>query len=386
MIVNGILAVATILTRGLRARRLWHLMVLLALGPQFAALSLPSSAAATRYYVSAAGSDSHEGTSAARPWRTVARVNRARLEPGDEILLRGRDTHRDAPLVPSRSGARRLPVRYASFGAGKAVLTRGVYLNSVSWITLEDLALRGAGVASAVRGAGARHIRLTGLDVSNAPIGVSSPNAADARWLITGSRITHIGDSGMILLGQRITVRASSIAGTGRDPAIRYPKHGIYVRGRGVTLVGNHICGFHSQGISLRAPDARVERNVIAGGPGGIGYHDDDDASGLTRIAGNTIADVGFGVYLADEGAAGPTRERFEVIGNSVATIAGGHALELNGGGPRVETHDNVVGPDATCTPARLVRDSSPPGDASSLVLAAGVVLLVFLVVAAATA
>src|SRR5262249_5041856 len=43
----------------------------------------------TTYYVSPSGSDSNPGTSPASAWRTVSRVNRADLSPGDAVLFQG---------------------------------------------------------------------------------------------------------------------------------------------------------------------------------------------------------------------------------------------------------------------------------------------------------
>ena len=44
--------------------------------------------AATRY-VSPVGRDSSNGASPERAWRTIRRVNRASLRPGDRVLFRG---------------------------------------------------------------------------------------------------------------------------------------------------------------------------------------------------------------------------------------------------------------------------------------------------------
>ena len=68
-------------------------------------LLLPAApAAATTFYVSPSGSNSNPGTVSA-PWRTVAKVDRFRLAPGDAVLFRGGSSFTDATLTPSTSGS-----------------------------------------------------------------------------------------------------------------------------------------------------------------------------------------------------------------------------------------------------------------------------------------
>jgi hypothetical protein len=73
-------------------------------------------ARATDYYVATNGSDSNEGTSPAAPWRTIARVNRHKFQPGDRVLLRRGDAWREQ-LVPS-SGSEKGCVTYGAYGSG----------------------------------------------------------------------------------------------------------------------------------------------------------------------------------------------------------------------------------------------------------------------------
>ena len=64
-------------------------------------------------------------------------------------------------------------------------------------------------------------------------------------------------------------------------------------------LIGNQIEGFQANGISIRYPNAVVQGNRISNGPIGIGYFQDNDGAGTTRIAYNTIWNVtGAGIYL----------------------------------------------------------------------------------------
>ena len=59
------------------------------------------------YFVSPSGSDRNPGTSPQRPWRTVARVNRAHLVPGDGVLFQGGQRFSDAGAQALRLGCAR---------------------------------------------------------------------------------------------------------------------------------------------------------------------------------------------------------------------------------------------------------------------------------------
>lgn len=68
------------------------------------------------WYVSAEGDDAASGAAPESAWRTIERVNRAELAPGDTVLLRRGDTWR-GQLRP-RSGAEGSPITYGAFGLG----------------------------------------------------------------------------------------------------------------------------------------------------------------------------------------------------------------------------------------------------------------------------
>lgn len=96
----------------------FNFLVLVGLG----ALLIASSARATSYYVSAAGSDAGDG-SQANPWQTLGKVNAAQLMPGDQVLFRRGDTFYGT-LTPATSGAAGNPITFGAFGSGaKPVLT-----------------------------------------------------------------------------------------------------------------------------------------------------------------------------------------------------------------------------------------------------------------------
>ena len=91
--------------------------------------SLPAMAA--DYYVSAAGSDTNAGTSAA-PWQTIAKVNSATLAAGDNIHFRCGDTWRGT-LVPQKSGSATAKVTYTSYGTGAKPVISGAEVITGAW-------------------------------------------------------------------------------------------------------------------------------------------------------------------------------------------------------------------------------------------------------------
>ena len=61
---------------------------LLLLGTFLSGALAPSLASARDYYISPAGDDSSPGTQD-KPWRSVAKVNATRLQPGDRVYFQG---------------------------------------------------------------------------------------------------------------------------------------------------------------------------------------------------------------------------------------------------------------------------------------------------------
>jgi parallel beta-helix repeat protein len=94
----------------------------------FAIVGLLSVAASAQriYYVDAeAGSDLAAGTSEAAAWKTLARVSKAKLEPGDQVLLRrGRIWWEGLEI--NFSGARGKPIVIATYGEGERPVLSGL--------------------------------------------------------------------------------------------------------------------------------------------------------------------------------------------------------------------------------------------------------------------
>ncbi|MDO5581766.1 MAG: hypothetical protein Q4G69_11605 [Planctomycetia bacterium] len=73
--------------------------------------------AGSEYYVdSRTGSDQNTGTSPEVPWKSIARIRKAKIEPGDQILFARGGLWREI-LVP-HSGEEGKPVLYGAYGSG----------------------------------------------------------------------------------------------------------------------------------------------------------------------------------------------------------------------------------------------------------------------------
>ncbi len=303
--------------------------------------SLAPPADARQFYVNPTGSDRASGRSPAAAWQTVGRVNRAALRPGDVVELRAGRIFSDQQLMPRRSGASAAPIRFTSYGGGRATLAGGVWLASIAWIEIDGLRITGSedGIASG-SGSGARHISILDNVISNVGIAVNSTNPADDAWEVSGNRIADTRDSGVVVQGDSADVLRNEITNTGTDRAIPYDKHGIYSKSPHARIVGNRIVGFQAQGISTRFADAFISGNLIGGGDAGVGYWQQDQRAGTTVICGNTIDRVRYGVLIGPEH--GPSRERFRIRDNRIET-SGGPLIYVPAGHPPIDSSQNVV-------------------------------------------
>jgi hypothetical protein len=91
-------------------------------------------ASAATYYVSSSrGQDFNDGRSPRTPWKSIARVNRQRLAPGDRVFFRRGDVWRET-LVPSSSGSETAVIIYGAYGQGSLpVLSGSDPISSSSW-------------------------------------------------------------------------------------------------------------------------------------------------------------------------------------------------------------------------------------------------------------
>lgn len=301
------------------------------------------------FYVSAHGNDRGTGTSPRHAWRTVARVDRAALRPGDTVRFAGGASFTDATLMPGEgfdsSGQRGRPIRFTSYGHGQARLTRGIWLGTdarhprgPSWLSFRNLAL---GPVQGVQGTGT-HIVLMGLHigpllapVAHQEVGIQTDGS---HWIISGNTIDRTGGSGMLLGasadtagdpagGRFYLVSGNTITRTGLDAAIGYATHGIYLKVADASIVHNRIVGFRDDGVSARYRDAVVRSNRIADGQIGIAWYQYDRQAGHSRFLDNVIANLSTaGIFVC--GVAEACRrplESFDIAGNRLLRIRGVH-------------------------------------------------------------
>lgn len=300
------------------------------------AFALVPSAHATTYYVAPHGSDAAAGTSPASAWRTVDRVSRASLVPGDRVLFDGGARY-DGTLLARSSGTVGSPIVYGAYGTGRpAIAATGgaVWLGpGASHVRFEGLDLSSAGGATSVlagagEGSGNDDVTVSrcvlhGTDGS----GVIAPLASDDGWTVADSTIADTGDSGIIFLGAHFRVVRTHILRTGTSRAIAYGKHGIYAKGPYAVVRDDVISGFHDDGVSLRFRSDTVAGNTISGGPIGVAFFADEPTGGTTTIANNHISAAVSGIYVSasDEFA---THESFSVTGNTIAST-GDNAMDI---------------------------------------------------------
>jgi hypothetical protein len=294
-----------------------------------AALGLAAPAVSATYYVSVNGSDTASGTTGASAWRTVNRVNRASLVPGDSVLFQGGQTFSDETLMPSASGTSSAPILYSTYGTGQANLNRGVWMSSTHDLVFDNIAVIGSdqtvqGIASTTSGTGVANITIQNCTLKMLSLGVNLPNASDRNWTIKKNTISQIGDSGLLIQGNNIRVENNLITNVGQNESITYGKHGVYAKGPNIDVSGNTITGFANSAVSIRYQNDTVINNVMSGGPIGVSYFQYSDTGGTSIIADNKIGNVtDAGIYLDSS-----TVESF-VIANNTIQPAGGAGMDL---------------------------------------------------------
>jgi hypothetical protein len=391
------------------------------------ALVFAGAARATTYYVSPGGSDLNGGRSAVAPWKTIGRVNRATLHPGDTMRFQAGQTFSDAALRPPASGTRAAPITFSSYGLGRARLSRP---GNTIWtdagmhdLTFTKLELDGLGMGTNVFqstsvGPGARRLKITNCYVHNSSgVGLISPNPGDADWIIDGNTFSHFGDSALIVRGAHFRIAHNAIGDMGWNETIGHGKHGIYDDGPDTTVAYNDIGAspdLNGQAISIRFHGALIYGNAIhdvpavaaffdydiAAAPQGASYFYNNRAWNITRYAFYYDAQPGphglppsVNLVLASntfqlKGAETAVRVAPDVtwatvtLANNIFT--GSYGASLSGSTTTSESHDLWFGGDGRMAQARSDMEvdpqlTPPPGLAprpSSPVVDAGTILV----------
>jgi hypothetical protein len=293
------------------------LIVLVAL---LIALGIPGPALARTFYVSPSGSDRNRGTTERHPWRSVRRVDRAKIRPGDRVLFAGGQTFSDQALIPARSGVPSNQIVFGSYGRGRAVLTKGVWFSAKHDLVLTRLIIIDA--SQGVEGTG-DHDSIIRCVITRVGVGI---NASGNGWRIISNRIIRTSDSGMILQGDAYIITGNHITNTGTDSSIPYGKHGIYLKASNSTVTRNTIREFSDDGISARFRNSDIESNTISGGPIGIGWFQYDTTAGTSHWRNNAISGTtAAAIYVSPSDRAGATRESFVIAFNRLARAGGAY-------------------------------------------------------------
>lgn len=317
----------------------------------------------TIYYVSPSGSDAASGTSAADPWQTVAQVDRANLQPGDEVLFQGGATFADDALMPGwgegAAGTSAAPISFGSYGQGQARIPQGVWFKSGENLAFQNLILGGEdGISGAGFQGDGNGITILHTTIEHAALGI---NAEGEDWTIADNTINETGDSGMLLGytagapgdpagGSDFLVTGNTITNTGLNPADTYGTHGIYDKVANSTITDNTISHFNDDGISARYRNSTISDNRISFGAVGLAWFQYDTTAGVSRWTDNTISHMssaGIFVCGVNEGCLRPL-ESFQISGGSITDYG---LMEMNLQ-PGSGTYSVTVARVAAATPA----------------------------------
>ncbi len=105
---------------------------------------------AADYFVREQGNDAATGASQDTAWRTIERVNRARLHPGDRVRFQAPGSFAgNLRLTAEEAGTSNAPVLIGSFGEGRATILAGqktgITVLNAGGVTIENLIVAGSG-------------------------------------------------------------------------------------------------------------------------------------------------------------------------------------------------------------------------------------------------
>ncbi len=265
--------------------------LLAAAGIILGAFVFPGVAAAqARYYVdSSAGYDDNDGLAPERPWRSLARVNQAKLNSGDSILFR-RGGAWTGQVVLRSSGRPGQPITIAAYGTGdRPILSRGrfgVDGNGQSHIVIRDIQFRNM-TGPAIRSQGSADWHIDHINIDGSGLGHDGHNrdfSGIQFWhssdlVIENSTLSNVrGDciwgwkvERIKILGNRIEV----CQGASADNVHLYAPRDFEIRDNYFSMEGKTESGkgnLHSQAGS----NGLIEGNELRGGNYGVGMTDDN--------------------------------------------------------------------------------------------------------------
>ncbi|HEV7926911.1 MAG TPA: right-handed parallel beta-helix repeat-containing protein [Verrucomicrobiae bacterium] len=144
--------------------------------------------AATDYFVRENGDDGAQGTSTNAAWRSIERVNRTRLQPGDRVRFEAPGSFAgNLRLSAEDAGTSNAPVVIGSFGEGRATILaghqNGITVENAGGVAIENLIVAGAG------------------RTNNTGYGVCCDNTLTNGQRLDGLRIANVEAHGFGMLG-----------------------------------------------------------------------------------------------------------------------------------------------------------------------------------------
>jgi hypothetical protein len=177
--------------------------LLVALGGMFTGFFTKASpTAGTTYYLSASGSDSNAGTSVEAPWRSLAKLKAAVLNPGDSVGFRKGDTW-SGGVVVVRSGTASSVITLTSYGTGDLPTVTGgetgtCFLLSGSFVQIDGLRASACGYSgfsvdgdhNAIRNSAASN------NAAGIKVGAGSDFGSYSNNVLTGNNVMNVNTPG----------------------------------------------------------------------------------------------------------------------------------------------------------------------------------------------
>ena len=132
--------------KAITSARLWATVCVLVMAAVSIGSVRPVHAAARTYYVDcAAGSDSNAGTSTTAAWKSISKVDKAALLPGDNVFLARGCTWSGTQLTAKWAGTSTAPITIGAYGTGAAPVIKNAGFANIkvtgSFQTIQDLYL-----------------------------------------------------------------------------------------------------------------------------------------------------------------------------------------------------------------------------------------------------
>jgi hypothetical protein len=177
------------------------------------------------FYVSPSGNDKNPGT-ISQPWKTIAKINILKLNPGDTVLFEGGATFTGTIILDSLdSGEKEKIIVIGSYGNGRAVInggnSEGIIVNNSKYFIIKDLTIIGSGrkegnIADGIKIAMSENFELDSLEISG------FQHSGLLVHICTNAKITNVLAHDNGFAGIHVT-------GTTMNDKVKYDNKNIYI-------------------------------------------------------------------------------------------------------------------------------------------------------------